>query len=80
VRQEKMMKLMTKNALINANTIYGEQQNNEHNYPLEYKNNEQIINNKMETLNNKMNDINILFKKLFHRRSKLSSVPTVWVN
>ena len=80
VRQEKIMKLMTANALINATMLQQQEENNKKNYTEDYDKHSEIINNKLKILNTKMNDINILFNKLFHRRNKLSSVPIVWVN
>ena len=80
VRQEKIMKLMTNNALINATMLKNQEENNKKNYTEDYDKHSEIINNKLKILNTKMNDINILFNKLFHRRNKLSSVPIVWVN
>ena len=37
------------------------------------------INEREKEIEDKMNKINILFKRLFHRREKLSNMPIVWV-
>jgi hypothetical protein len=80
VRQEKIMKLITNNALINATKLKEQEENYKIKYKEDYKKNNGVINDKMKILNTKMNAINILFNKLFHRRNKLSNVPIVWVN
>ena len=75
VNQESKMKVMAKTMSGYAESLENDKKRLS---GLDNKANEKIKEREKE-IEDKMNKINILFKRLFHRREKLSSIPTVWV-
>lgn len=80
IRQEVDMKAMVNNMATNANTLKKQRDFLENNHAAAFARSQTAIQKQEKELKLKINEINILFKKLFHRRRKLSTVPTVWVN
>jgi len=80
IRQEVDMKAMVNNMATNANTLKKQRDFLENNHAAAFARSQTAIQKQERELKSKINEINILFKKLFHRRRKLSTVPTVWVN
>lgn len=77
--KENNIKLMLENLTTNASILQKQKNILISNYNDNYNTSLQDIKIQENIIKNKVNQINILFKRLFHRRRKMEHVPTVWV-
>ena len=80
VIHENNLKLMINNLKQNADILKQQKVIAADKAPAAYAGALADINEKEQDINARVNEINILFKRLFHRRRKMAPVPTVWVN
>lgn len=80
IKHENNIKLMIGNLGENAKRLNIQKNILQTNHPAQYTMRViHEIKKREDEITAKVNEINIIFKKLFHRRRKMANVPTVWI-